>query len=281
MDADAMRDMKSLGRLWSFFVAEVIAGIVLSLAMWWTFCWSTWFVGLPLIGTLVFGIRVTCPGTACMVMCPDAPVELVELTNFFNKSLGAHALYFGLMAVGALVSTVMSKDIRSQCTDKVCNVNGHAMSESDCNTECGCSESGVIVVGMFAIAVAVASVLTTLFLRSTSSRMGSVRRMSKFDRLPESDTEDDDDDDEIDPEEEARQRAALKRAQPRAVKKMFAGLASALDTGAADSLQPPGSTLDAVAAGESQPAEAAAAALSPEIADFADFEVGAGTAMQI
>ena len=41
---------------------------------------------------------------------------------------------------------------------------------------------------------------------------GNVRRMSKFDRLPESDS--DEEEDEIDPEEEARQRAALKRAQP-------------------------------------------------------------------
>jgi hypothetical protein len=54
-----------------------------------------------------------------MLMCPDAPTDLVELTTFFHKSLGAHTIYFGLMAIGAVVSTVMSKDVRTQCTDKV------------------------------------------------------------------------------------------------------------------------------------------------------------------
>ena len=63
--------------------------------------------------------------------------------------------------------------------------------------------------------------------------------MSKFDRLPESDSDDDDGEDDIDPEEEARQRAALKRAQPAKAKKLFAGLSSAIaDAPAADSSAP-------------------------------------------
>ena len=53
--------------------------------------------------------------------------------------------------------------------------------------------------------------------------------MSKFDRLPESDS--DEEEDEIDPEEEARQRAALKRAQPAMAKKLFKGLSSAIADG--------------------------------------------------
>lgn len=53
--------------------------------------------------------------------------------------------------------------------------------------------------------------------------------MSKFDRLPESDS--DEEDDEVDPEEEARQRAALKRAQPAMAKKLFKGLSSAIADG--------------------------------------------------
>lgn len=93
--------------------------------------------------------------------------------------------------------------------------------------------------------------------------MGSVRRMSKFDRLPESDT-DDDEESEIDPEEEARQRAALKRAQPQATKKLFSGLSSALAT----DLEPPVSQTSDIAQPE-----------HTEVPNFADFGGGDATSV--
>ena len=102
--------------------------------------------------------------------------------------------------------------------------------------------------------------------------MGSLRRMSKFDRLPESETDDDEEDDIIDPEEEARQRAALKRAQPKATKKVFAGLSSALSAAPASAnntgdMRAPGGVAEPTAQQEN------------EDSDFADFESGSASAI--
>jgi hypothetical protein len=97
--------------------------------------------------------------------------------------------------------------------------------------------------------------------------------MSKFDRLPESDSDDSGEDEDIDPEEEARQRAALKRAQPVATKKLFAGLSSAID-GPASDLQAPGS-------GSAHSQETSATTSSEQLVEetFADFEAGDSTSI--
>jgi hypothetical protein len=57
---------------------------------------------------------------------------------------------------GGVSPTSVTAYERLRFFTKVCNtVDQHPLSEADCDQKCGCSESGVIVLGMFAIALAV------------------------------------------------------------------------------------------------------------------------------
>jgi hypothetical protein len=54
----------------------------------------------------------------------------------------------------------------------MCNQEQPPLSETQCDKKCGCSESTVMIVGMLAVSVAAASLLTTLLIRRAGGRMG-------------------------------------------------------------------------------------------------------------
>eukprot|EP00041_Stephanoeca_diplocostata_P005633 m.65395 g.65395 ORF g.65395 m.65395 type:complete len:292 (+) comp15916_c0_seq4:326-1201(+) len=190
------KEERNLGRLWSLFVGEILLGLLMALLIWKHFCWSTAVLGAPLLFSLIFGVRVSCPGLGCMFLCPDAPVDPIELTKYFSKSLLGHSIYFLFTSVCYVISIMLSSRKRKQCGDSLCLEN--EFTEDDCDDACGCSEGTVIVLGMLAVAVAILSLVTTLIMRSASVRLGSVRRVTKFDRLPDLSSTDEEEDSEED-----------------------------------------------------------------------------------
>eukprot|EP00040_Diaphanoeca_grandis_P029525 m.173068 g.173068 ORF g.173068 m.173068 type:complete len:269 (+) comp31715_c0_seq1:35-841(+) len=191
------QDTKAQARLyllWRFFGATVILGLIFTTAMQFTFCWSTGFLGFPLIVTLLLVVRVSCNDFCCMKCCPDAPTDVIELTRYFDKALLVHMLYFFVMLICNIVSMAVSKQQRSICGDDKCVP--QELTEEACDKECGCSEATFLTVGLLATANTIFLLVGVVLLRNFGNDFGSLRRTTQFDRLHEINSSDEESEDE-------------------------------------------------------------------------------------
>ena len=79
------------------------------------FCWSMWFLGLPVVAHIWLGVRIACPGACCIVLCPDIPTDIIEATHFVAKATKVAAGYAFFVAASAAFSSWTSDDLRAEC----------------------------------------------------------------------------------------------------------------------------------------------------------------------
>lgn len=220
MPGDSHKDgAERLQTLWTIFVIGGVVSLFLTALMYSQFCWSMWFLGLPVVAHIWLGVRIACPGACCIVLCPDIPTDIIEATHFVAKATKVAAGYAFFVAASSAFSSWTSDDLRAECGDKKCT----GLTESACNKVCGCSESLVVGVGFVMVTVYIGIGAVALIIISQAGGLATTRRRGRFDTIPKSDSESEEEDDD---EEELLPPPAL---QTTSTKKMFSRMADAFD----------------------------------------------------
>eukprot|EP00039_Didymoeca_costata_P024886 m.11805 g.11805 ORF g.11805 m.11805 type:complete len:273 (+) comp4527_c0_seq1:143-961(+) len=201
--------------LWVVLGATTIISFFFSLGTMATFCWSMWFVSLPTLVVVWVSFRMSCPAFCCIMLCPDIPTDIVEGTFFMNKVLKFITGSFLLVTLVGVVNMAVSMTYRSSCGNNNCQ----GLEDKKCDKECGCSAKTVIAIGILYIVFNLVTAGCSFALQYLGQSLGGVRRRTKLDTLPESDSDED--------EEENYVEEAPKPLAPK-TQKMFSRLADAL-----------------------------------------------------